>query len=495
MVTENIDIKVNVYEAALKGLMKNLGATAKTLKGITAPAARVSESFVNMQKRVRAYTDTLKQANQVALSGLFKEPIRASQKFQDTIQKNTNALLSLLFLGIWLQMVMTNALKSIFEGYKKAIPEGHKFNRMTNKLSANWEYFKFQLADALANSPLFQKFVAFLINILKKLQALSPEAKTFLTITLAIVAVFGGMLFILAQVGLGMQGLVMIATFLQKTVNNFRWGNFLAIAAIVGAVVAVIAAIMLLGSIISKTREESELFDEKWTNIIDMFKRVINGVLSPFNIEIKNMGELMFWVSGIAQILFSGFTSGLNVLISLAKFVGSTFINIWRTQVSVFKDVAAAAVAVWDAIRGKGLDTGAFQLTNLRKQMESFKSDMDGIWNEWQENNKDIANNMITFSEIEAEIDKYRKKLEQTTKSTRDLATESKLISGDGYINNALNKSLSETKIPETSSNKQVNNTFYIDGQPYSMEGTEEDISNVIMSIQKKVQTDLGYDF
>lgn len=552
MVTENVDIKVNVYEGALKGLLKNLGATSKALKSISGPAARTSRSFIDIQKSVQGYTDTLKmanktsvkdlfnskrvdlfnkrlnslyvsakkaakpvrvltkdvkeyttvvqQANKTALSGMFKQSISGAQKLQKQIEKNTNALLSMLFLGIWLQQVMTKAMRSIFEGYKKAIPEGHKFNRMTNQLSANWEYFKFQLANALANSPLFQKFVMFLVNILKKLQNLSPEAKVFLGVMVGVTAVLGGIFFLLGQIGLGMQGLIMLSNLFQKSVNNFSWGKMLAITAVIGAIATVIAALGILKSSITKTKEESELFDEKWTKLGDLFMDTISKALAPLGIEFDTVGEMMFWVSGIAQILFSYFTQGLNTIISITDFLMTTFYMGWKAIVALFKDVARAAIAAWNAIRGKDYDKGAFfSLDNLTESMKSARDDLKDIGADWLESTKDISDNTLTFEEIRKEIEKYREETDKASKSTSQLAKDSQVLTdmgiGAGADNSFdMNSFVGKVNTPKNKENNQVNNTVYIDREWIDNEGSDEDVSEIINRIQKNTKTDLGFN-
>jgi hypothetical protein len=327
MVQENIDLIVNVE--GLNTLQKFSG----TLSQLTNKAKLLTKQSQAMNRQFDFFNDTLRKANRAGVSRLFGDMSAQTKTFSERLQRLTGPFLSLLFFGMQLQRTFTGALKSIFEGYKKAIPESAKFNQETNRLSANWEFFKFQLADALAQSPLFTQFIGFLIEMLKKLQALSPETKKWLTVTLALGAAFGLSLFVIGQIGLAIPGLILLAEgfaaawgFVTAAIGLTQ-GAVLAlfdtttvfgaeIAALAAPWLGVIALIGLLGfawvKFVDKFKDGVGLITDDWTDYIVIFVGAfVNGV-AQIGLTILQLQTL--WLDFFANTLKAG--------IKFAKFLG-----------------------------------------------------------------------------------------------------------------------------------------------------------------------------
>lgn len=307
MVVENIDIIVRIQEN-LKRLQDRLKAITSGAKGVVSGLKKTEDQVESLSKR---------------------------------LQKLTGPFLSLLFFGMMLQRAFTSALKSIFEGYKKALPESAKFNQMTNKLSANWEFFKFQLADALADSPLFARFIAFLINILNRLQALSPEMKVFLGVGLAAGAALGFLLMTIGQIGLAIPGLILVGKGfaavwigLKTTlagiqasiilIDSLTGGALATASAFVGPWLAVAAAIGIIAlawkKYVDKFKGDLGLITDDWFDYITIF-----------------VGS---FINGVAQISLS--------ILQIPTFFADAFVNIIKMAVNFGKTLARIIEAALD---------------------------------------------------------------------------------------------------------------------------------------------------
>ncbi len=145
----------------------------------------------------------------------FDKASKSLGKFGKFAQHGTKQLvkfngtaLSMMFFGMAINRVFKKAMSSIFDGYKKAIPASSEFNRQTLALSANWEFFKFQLADAFAKSDLFQKFIGFAINLLHTFEKLPVPVKAFLVDMVALAIVLGTLAVVFGTMSLGIGAII-----------------------------------------------------------------------------------------------------------------------------------------------------------------------------------------------------------------------------------------------------------------------------------------------
>ena len=223
-------------------------------------------------------------------------------------EQTLNLGLSFLFFGLALRTFGVSSLQSIFEGYKKIIPESDKFNRQTAKLSANWEFFKFQLADALANSPLFQKFIAFLISAIQQLQKLPEPIKTFIVASLGALVVFGTIFFIVGQIilampvfaaGVGAVGkvaalvnklwiLMKVAIFKAsaavKVLNATKLGGLVASIGTVLAALGVLTAAFIFANKVygEELEKQGKEYTSTYAGIFDVALSTILGIIALF---------------------------------------------------------------------------------------------------------------------------------------------------------------------------------------------------------------------
>jgi len=380
---KNIDININANTTGLKKGNETLKRSEKLLLKIQAIANKSS-----LKKLFEPLKDApIPQFNvQISRTQKILNSINKRTKaWSETLQSLTGPFLSLLFFGMMLQQLFTGALKAVFEGYKKAIPEANKFNVLTNKLSANWEFFKFQLADALANSALFQRFIEFLVNSLKWLQQLSPETKKWLGFGLAVGAAFGFILFVVGQVGLGLQGLITFTSLLSGKAMNFTWGGL----AKYGWMALAAAGILEIVSAIDTYAESSDIGAKAVDSLKKSSNKLISNAFEPLaealgsvNLKIENFTDLQVYLGAIFVNTLASMITGFGAFLA-AIISGWNLIQI---------TVETAALAFLGAVLGilEVLDVfGEFdnEINVVKKSMDkladSVISDVDDIRNAW----------------------------------------------------------------------------------------------------------------
>ena len=194
------------------------------IDSLAGPDKKAAQAQYNLQRELQKSKQTL-QAHQIAMKHeklatieadkAFDKASKSLGKFGKFAQHGTKQLvefngtaLSMMFFGMAINRVFKKAMSSIFDGYKKAIPASSEFNRQTLALSANWEFFKFQLADAFAKSDLFQKFIGFTIGLLHTFEKLPVPVKAFLVDMVALAIVLGTLAVVFGTVSLGIGAVI-----------------------------------------------------------------------------------------------------------------------------------------------------------------------------------------------------------------------------------------------------------------------------------------------
>lgn len=216
------------------------------------------KAIEDLKRRISSIKDTLKEA-----------------------EKRTNDLrgalfglgMSLLFGGWWIRNTFLKAFDSIYNAYTSIMEQNTLFMDKVMELTASWEYFKFTLMEALAQSELFNKFISILESISNWFSSLPPTMKKIIMygiifgIVLGQLMMWSGQLILLlmgigyaVQTGLFTIGAKAVLGFLTKfaLIGIAVWGVYQIfkdvfkskIVAIIASVVAVIA-LMLMGVPIS----------------------------------------------------------------------------------------------------------------------------------------------------------------------------------------------------------------------------------------------------
>ena len=135
---------------------------------------------------------------------------KSTNKLGSAANASKNALLgfglSALFSGMALSRATGAALNSILNVSKIAGSEMTAFNVQTQRLIANWEFFKYTFLDALGQNELFMTFVDFLIQLVNWFAELNPEKKVIAIGALAGAFTIGKISSFVGQVGLAVLG-------------------------------------------------------------------------------------------------------------------------------------------------------------------------------------------------------------------------------------------------------------------------------------------------
>lgn len=274
------------FSKELDTVNRKIQQLSKPLKPLQMWKARQKELNIELKKTEMLLND-LRVDQQIGAVGRVLKKSR-----QEVIGFNGN-LLSILFLGMEMQRIFGGALKSIFEGYKKIIPENSKFNRDTTRLNANWEYFKFQLASALVGSKVFDVLINGAIMLIKKFQELSPTAKLFIVISLGILTAAGALFFFAGVIGLGIISLINLGVAFGIT-NTAALGFMYTLGKIFFWVGLIVGAFIIMKKMINNSIvEEGKKIEGVWNNLLAIGNTFIAGLANIFILAIT--GFLAFF--------------------------------------------------------------------------------------------------------------------------------------------------------------------------------------------------------
>jgi hypothetical protein len=407
----NIELGIQVDDKRLTQLQRKLSRTKKNLIEMQ-KAGMKGDQFKHqareLQRQIAYRKHSLKLQQQQA--ALQKAQNMAASKFTGFIQKGQHAqigfngaALSGLFFGMQLQKTFGGALKSIFEGYKKIIPESHEFNKMTTRLSANWQFFKFQLADALSNSPLFQSLISFSIKLLQVLQGLPAPVKSFLMYAMLAAAALGAWLFTTNTLRLGLAGISDQMGLINAATGKFSWGKMGTTAGIGAAVLAVAG----LTAGMFELQSGSETATKKWEKFKEGMVGVANSIFNPMaeamgavGFELKDLNEVWLVAGAIWQNVLVALGTMFNALVPLIRTVFNALTILARTAHN-----AAQIMADFWSMDFKGV------MDNFRDLRDGVVQDIDDIANAWSESQKnfeDLQAGVLTPDDIRQSIQEYR---------------------------------------------------------------------------------------
>lgn len=368
-----------------------------------------------------------------------------SNRFTKTISRGLNAsatevvkfngnMLSLLFFGMELKRIFGGALKSIFEGYKKIVPEGSKFNQLTTQLSANWEFFKFQLADALAQSPLFQKMIQFAVKLVQAFTRLPEGVKTFIGFLLIAGAVIGTILMFTGIWALGVGSLInlygVLGTSIGKAAIAMR--AFINTTAFL-AIFALVAILWKLNEAMGIFHEHSDVGKKKWDSFKKTMISVVGSAFKPMldaigviGEDLGSMNEIMIVVGAVFQNVLLGIGMMINALVPLIRTVVNMFSILIRTVVNAAKIIGNFFSFDFEGVKN-----------NFKDMKSGIVQDIDDITDAWsrsQQNFGDLQASFVTGEDIQAALGDYRAGLaaEQASTPVAQEPAENKIVVVDG---------------------------------------------------------------
>lgn len=408
MVTSNEIINVDflVGKNELAGISKHIGAIRKDMTSLE----RFNPSkIVQTNKLLGDMENTISKARmQTTKFGQWWE------KSQQGVYGFNGALLSTLFFGMEMNRIFGGALKSVFEGYKKLLPEQSAFNIMTTRLSANWEFFKFQLADALANSPLFQALIGYAIKLVQSFQQLSEGTKTFMIAAAGILAVTGMFLQFVGVVGLGIAGLAdMGITMAAVKTTALGLGAALAFAVVIKGT----QALMDFAQQTVTGKASADALSESYSGLAKNITESLSGAFTGLNVEFQTNAEMMAYWGQVAQNLlayigtaFSGFVllwkTGWNMSQSLMAIAILSITSRLETLVNVIAKVATAMDAVFDTNISSGINDTLSDIESFNdalRETVNQTEDINTAWSDFQSQVDSFGSAIASPSQVATE--------------------------------------------------------------------------------------------
>lgn len=243
--------------ARIRAIRREVQKSTDQLRVNAAAGQKMSEQQKVAFAKAKQASNNAIAANQEVIQSqkrVIQQQKAAQQAFSDWSSRMQNGLLgiglSILFTGMALKRLTDSALRGIITTMQQVTGDTHEFSVLTNTLSANWEFFKFQLMDALMQSGLFQWFIDKLIGVLNWLQELSPATKRWMVIFLVAGSVIGGAMMIVGQAllfllaPLALLKLAGITTF--AALKAVLWPFLIGLLKVFAVFAIVIVAIVLL---------------------------------------------------------------------------------------------------------------------------------------------------------------------------------------------------------------------------------------------------------
>lgn len=255
-------------------------------------------------------------------STVYKEADASAKGFRETIlgvsaslekqQKQLRGLqreilafsLSIMFVGFALRRFTDNVFRGLFNTMKMVSHETSEFNVLTNQLSANWEFLKWSIMDALMQTGVYEKFVNFLIGMMQRFNDLDDSTKVWLVRLTAIAAVVGTLMIIWGQFGTLIAGalLKIVAGFtaVWKWLKIIRWTFIASFWAAAKAVFVALAPILLLiaafTAIVVGIWWVSRNWDLVWNGMKVVFFATIRTIADMWDWSINKMIDGLNWL-------------------------------------------------------------------------------------------------------------------------------------------------------------------------------------------------------
>jgi len=392
----------------------NIEINAKTnVETAKKQLSKLREEIIGLQKPIKnavklqdlQYNKKL-LTNQISHIENTKQLAFENQKLVKWINKGkqaqigfNGAALSLLFFGMAIQKVTVGALTSIFETYKKLIPESNEFNKATTRLSANWEFFKFQLADAFVNSKIFQFLIQGAINLLKWVQQLSPEMKLLIVSLLGVGAALSGWLIISNTVRLGLASVIDQVGTLGVLTSGFSWGAL----AILGT--------LLVGAALSMEEfyTNTEIGKKKWELLTSALSTVLKNIVNPIIEGFQNIGininetkELMIVFGAVFHNVLVILGVGINALITILRTLFNILSIIIRTIKNTSEAISSLLVLDFDGATAAWRDWKNGITQDIRDIGEAFTNGVEA--------QKELTDSWVNAGDIDEMVTQFRQK-------------------------------------------------------------------------------------
>lgn len=227
-VMDKFSAKIYSTDMAMRLLSQGAVTAQKVMAGLAPPQVSAGMDMLNQVVRktnlsLQVVVSTLQQlgitikattTGGTAWFNKMNQEIRNTGQVISQVKAKTHKF-KMEWLGIMFGMMAVNRvlmkfLRSSVATYEKVTEKQGEFTKLTNKLSAAWQFFKFRLIDALGQDPMFKKFIDKLAWILDYLSRMDTENLATLAKYLFAIAGITGLAMIAAQMALLLDSIKML---------------------------------------------------------------------------------------------------------------------------------------------------------------------------------------------------------------------------------------------------------------------------------------------
>lgn len=331
-----------------------------------------------------------------------QQQLKTFDQIMDNINKNINkttrsvdslkgSIMSFgfaaLFGGMALKAFSTKVLTSLVTSFTKARDEGDFLANKVMGVSAAFEFLKFSIFDAFANSDFFIPIIDGIINMTNSISqfiAKNPQLAAMIVVFAGIGVVVGSLLMLIGQLALGFLGIVG----LMEIVGSATAGVTVSVSAIASTLFTVAAAVAYLWFAWQTNMGNIQTFvKETWGIIWNTISSVIGDLMGIFEglfliIEGLFTGDFeKLWI-GVVTIVANAISGIVKIVVGLGAAIQNIFIfviNFIKDAMFNMVDLAIGAgralVSAFNKIPGVNISMAGFdKAEELQNKLRSALS-------------------------------------------------------------------------------------------------------------------------
>ena len=333
----------DLVDVSVETIAKSQQKLTKSMSTASGGTGKQAEAFKKLGVSVTNADGSLKSSDQV-----FNETIKALSGVENETERNALAMTLMGKSAMELnpliedggktyeQLAQTMAANDLKFVDQETIDGANRFNDALDTLKASGlatlQTLGTQLASYLA--PAMETIAGALEKVLGWLSQLSPQTLTIIGIIASVIAVIAPILLFLGKIAFAISSI----TALMSTLGI----SFAAIAGPVGIVIAVIAALIVIGVLLYKNWDKIKAAAQKlWSNIVTAFN----------NIKAAISNALMAALAKVVSVWKTIETAIGKTVIKIKMSVKQAFENIKTTATNIFNNLKTSISNTWNKIK------------------------------------------------------------------------------------------------------------------------------------------------
>lgn len=279
---------------------------------------------------------------------LALDKMRVNKQKQLTYQTHRFKMeyLGIMFAGMQVQRVMGRYLRSMFTAFNSVFEETSELQKITNRLTASWQFFQFRLMEALTQSALFRNLVDILVSIVDWFARLDASVRLGIVATIMAAFAIGGAFFLIGQSTLAWSSIKMAWAAGSGPVALLGPGSKARahLASFGKLLTSVLGAVLIAWSVKNIFEDITDKTFEGVSN------NIINAAVLAFGMKLlfkTAFGPVFLWVFGITTVF--------EIVVDPAGF-GKWVINVANHALNaveaIGKIIRAAVLTVQDMFKG-----------------------------------------------------------------------------------------------------------------------------------------------